>query len=259
MISYEIRTDRFIRDPRIFPTIPAPSSLSSFSALSFRSNIGRTLGHPTFLGSSRRWLWPIKPIPRAGQPEPRSRSGRMDKNVSASFTLSLLVVTFFAVALYQPDSRLQSPTARTKRSPNAKPVEDQVPTGPLRQPDLSAPLAPQPTKPDTNVALARSRSAGISQVQVTRHVDPPPAPAVEARKVIASRDEPTRPSQGPPTPSITEPRGAFTSVRPGETLPDVARRVYGPGGDAERLWKANRDLIEKQDSPLPPGTMLRTP
>jgi nucleoid-associated protein YgaU len=183
----------------------------------------------------------------------------MDKNVSASFTLSLLVVTFFAVALYQPDSRLQSSTARTKRSPVARPVEDRAAAGPLRQPDLSAPVAPEPTKPDSKVALARSRGAGISQVQVTRHVDPLPAPAVEARKVIAPRNEPTRPPQGPSTPSVTEPRGAFTSVRSGETLPDVARRVYGPGGDAERLWKANRDLIEKKDSPLRPGTMLRTP
>jgi hypothetical protein len=56
-----------------------------------------------------------------------------------------------------------------------------------------------------------------------------------------------------------EPRGAFTSVRDGETLADVARRVYGPSGDPNELWLANRDLIGGKNAPLRAGTMLRTP
>jgi hypothetical protein len=55
------------------------------------------------------------------------------------------------------------------------------------------------------------------------------------------------------------PRGDFTVVEPGETLADVAERVYGSDRAAESLWKANRDQLASLESPLPKGTLLRTP
>ncbi len=196
-------------------------------------------------------------IPRAGQPERRSRSGRMDKNVSASFTLSVLVVAFFAVALYQPDSRLQSSPARAKPSLKAKPVEDRSAAGPVLPIVAPIPSSPDPPKAEPKVALARSRDADVSQV--IRRVEPATTAAVAARNVSPPRNEAGRSFHRVIPQPDREPRGAFSSVRAGETLPDVARRVYGSAGDTALLWKANRDLIENKDSPLRPGTMLRTP
>jgi nucleoid-associated protein YgaU len=48
-------------------------------------------------------------------------------------------------------------------------------------------------------------------------------------------------------------------VGPGESLPDIAERVYGSREATESLWKANRDQIERVDSPLAIGTLLRAP
>jgi hypothetical protein len=39
----------------------------------------------------------------------------------------------------------------------------------------------------------------------------------------------------------------------------VARRVYGREDEARALWLANRDVLDRVDSPLRTGTLLRTP
>jgi hypothetical protein len=52
---------------------------------------------------------------------------------------------------------------------------------------------------------------------------------------------------------------AFTTVGAGESLADVAIRVYGSPESAEMLWRANRDFIEQRDSSLRAGMLLRTP
>lgn len=54
-------------------------------------------------------------------------------------------------------------------------------------------------------------------------------------------------------------RSAFTTVEDGETLEDVARRVYGSVDQAELLWRVNRDLLPRRSSPLAAGSVLRTP
>jgi hypothetical protein len=56
-----------------------------------------------------------------------------------------------------------------------------------------------------------------------------------------------------------QPRAAFTVVEANETITDVAVRVYGTADEADVLWRANRDAMPRQDSPLSPGTLLRTP
>jgi nucleoid-associated protein YgaU len=48
-------------------------------------------------------------------------------------------------------------------------------------------------------------------------------------------------------------------VRPGETLRDIAIRVYGSADDLDSLWRANRDVLPHKDSPLMAGSVLRTP
>ena len=56
-----------------------------------------------------------------------------------------------------------------------------------------------------------------------------------------------------------QPGSAFTIVDPDETLEDVARRIYGSGGVADALWRANRDALSRRDSQLSAGMVLRTP
>lgn len=54
-------------------------------------------------------------------------------------------------------------------------------------------------------------------------------------------------------------RSAFTQATEGESLTDVAVRVYGTSDAAKTLWMANRDLIERPETVLVAGTLLRTP
>src|SRR6185312_14565351 len=51
--------------------------------------------------------------------------------------------------------------------------------------------------------------------------------------------------RAPAPPADREPRGSFTLTRDGESLADVARRVYGSDEEARTLWLANRDLLDR--------------
>lgn len=159
----------------------------------------------------------------------------MNQNVGASFTLSVLLVVFFAVVLYQPDS------PRTPRVTTAPvvPIEAHPPEAPVA---VGAPSS--------------SRDAGLAAVrEIARRI---PLARPETSVAVNSRQSASRPPE-PAHPFAFEPRGVFTVVREGETLSDVARRVYGGEFDANSLWTANRDVLDREDSPLRPGTMLRTP
>ena len=128
----------------------------------------------------------------------------MDKNVGASFGLSVLIVVFFAVILYQPDN--PAPTAAAVAS--VEPLE-------AHPPELS------PTPPVASAA--RPATSNVARPVSVRSV---------------------------------EPRGPFTTVREGESLADVARRVYGRAGCVEVLWLANRDRLDRVDSPVTLGLDL---
>ncbi|MHC5536748.1 hypothetical protein ACYOEI_00560 [Singulisphaera rosea] len=60
-------------------------------------------------------------------------------------------------------------------------------------------------------------------------------------------------------PSGPQPRKAFTEVFEGESINDVAVRVYGSPDASKSLWLANQDLVKTQDEILRSGTFLRTP
>ncbi len=53
--------------------------------------------------------------------------------------------------------------------------------------------------------------------------------------------------------------GVFTTVERGETLADVATRVYGTSGTAAHVWRANRDQLLTVETPPRAGMLLRTP
>jgi hypothetical protein len=150
----------------------------------------------------------------------------MDRQPGASIALSFGLVGLFAIILYQPD---RTPLPRAGENLGAHRPEH--PAGlPPPMPPLTAaePLAAVP--------------------------EPPPAPPPPVIVPVAAATSP--PSQ----PHVLQPGPeGFTLALEGETLRDVAIRVYGSADEAEALWRLNRDLVGKPDASLGAGTLLRTP
>ncbi|AGA28574.1 LysM peptidoglycan-binding domain-containing protein [Singulisphaera acidiphila] len=184
----------------------------------------------------------------------------MNRHVGASFTLSVLVVVFFAVILYEPDhTRSRVPASEpepVEASPTPPPPTPGVPLI-----ESTANLLPEPSP---TLAASPSSSRPIEAVVSLAPVPPPkpPAPSPRARVPapdpravvqVVSRRQPPSP---PPPPGR---HSAFTQVAEGESLSDVALRVYGTSEATTSLWRANRDIIARRETPLAPGLVLRTP
>jgi hypothetical protein len=86
--------------------------------------------------------------------------------------------------------------------------------------------------------------------------EPPRLPMPGVRQLHAGA---TAPVQLPKHASPVAPRPTFAIVEQGESLAEVAVRVYGSKDATEALWQANRDQVERVDSPLARGTLLRAP
>jgi hypothetical protein len=148
----------------------------------------------------------------------------MDRHPGVSITLSFALVAVFAIILYQPD---HAPLPHAREHADAR--------------DAERPMAPpQPMPPLT----------------ATEPLTPPPAPE-PAPPVILPVAGANRPPSEPP--AILPAREGFTQALEGETLRDVALRVYGSADEAESLWRLNRDLVPRRDATLSAGTLLRTP
>lgn len=176
----------------------------------------------------------------------------MNQNVGASFALSVLTVLFFAVALYQPDKPgAASPILPSLAESAIEPVEALAPIDSGHRPASSN--LPVFTRPTSRVTHPGERSDPIvsssSRAVSGRRGD-------QARLVGLERT-PARKSSIPP--DMEGVRGGFTQVRGGESLSDVASRVYGNSNAAENLWLANRDILDRADVPLRDGSILRTP
>jgi hypothetical protein len=199
----------------------------------------------------------------------------MNRNVGASFTLSILTVLTFAVVLYQPDPP-PTPPAGPRAAPAPLTSAATVDVIEARDPD-----ALRPTRAAPAPATARREEVGtVARSAPATDRTRPAAPAAQptsseaARPRLASRRVITETVSKPraaeavaapghvvatAVPGPGEARGAFTKVRPGESLAAVALRVYGSDDAAEQLWSANRDLLDREDAPLREGTLLRTP
>jgi hypothetical protein len=141
----------------------------------------------------------------------------MSRQAGPSIVLSVLIVCFFAVALFQRDL----PRRQLRRAQSS-----------VRQTGARATLPP--ALPSTR--LGQSDGA----VRTRRGARPG---ETSSRKQVLARD----------------PRAAFTSVLPEETIEDVSSRVYGTAELADSLWRANRDALPKRDMALSTGMLLRTP
>lgn len=194
----------------------------------------------------------------------------MNRHVGASFTLSVLVVVFFAVVLYQPE--------HARRSLHSGP-----PGRGLARPSSEEPGQAPP--PSAGVPLSEATAAhvsGANESSVDREATastsgtprfPPRDPsdrnqhANSAPRTIAT-SSPGSTTPDPPAMiqivsrrrALASPRrSAFTQVGQGESLTDVAIRVYGTSDATRTLWLANRDIIDRRDASLREGMLLRTP
>jgi|SRR5208337_2961155 len=220
----------------------------------------------------------------------------MNRQIIPSMILSLLIVCFFSIVLYQrdkpgaverpsggapapavtPASASQSvdkpaaPSAPASKGPNSSKVIDEGPPREIKGPAKTV-------TPPASTADQRAQSApaaGLEKAEPVRVAEPPAVPVVTATagpgsvpSEVATRsaDPVSRPQEKPPShaagssPASTAHRSAFTTVKDGETLEDVTIRIYGSSDQLDLLWRANRDLLPRRNSPLSAGAVLRTP
>ncbi len=92
---------------------------------------------------------------------------------------------------------------------------------------------------ETSPALTAPTTARTSRVSLTRDASTPSPPLSPGAHPGTQRE--------------------YTRVLEGETLLDVSQRVYGTREHRNTLWRSNRDQLDRPDSSLREGTVLRTP
>jgi hypothetical protein len=191
----------------------------------------------------------------------------MNQQAGPSIILSVLIVGFFAVALFPREpARARKPAGHDQSA---------GPVGSRNQPDGPSPARSEPIaglapaaagKPVLKAAAVQDDATSLVAVRSTSRIpgdarpmlrktskpaaSPVPPPGRPLRTIATLSERPQIPHQ---------PSQAATLVGADETIADVALRVYGTTSQAEALWRANRDALPRRDSPLVPGTLLRTP
>jgi hypothetical protein len=196
----------------------------------------------------------------------------MNRQVGPSIVLSVLIVCFFAVALYQRDPARLAPGQ--ERAVVAGAVDGSRPA-PTTAPNTSTSKSIGPT--------ARSDASSVTLVSSAKRltnqdVSSGSAEARSDRAVFTSSEPNFRTASGRSSPSSNasassltgvrtadkievarRPRSAFTVVEADETIADVAMRIYGTTDEVESLWQANRESLPRKDTPISSGMLLRTP
>ncbi len=215
----------------------------------------------------------------------------MSRQAAPSIVLSVLIVCFFAVALFQRDLPRSHPGRA--RSAARDPVGRTLPGGVAafgRAPSGQSEATNQTGRSPASARRKLSRlsgghpategknraSSGVADQkdgvrrqplsEPTRQLGSglPPrqfqqASVRSSRVTESSSAGPTASSTPQKMTSARAPRSAFTIVEPSETIEDVSSRVYGTTREADSLWRANRDTLPQRGSPLSTGMLLRTP
>ncbi len=173
----------------------------------------------------------------------------MNEHAGPACALSVLIVGIFAVLLHDRGrppvtSKAVAPEVKGTEAPRLAPGPDRVSPAPHRE---TAIVAPVPKAVERPTASRDREPAPRNDEGPPRKSETKPSGAASSRPVPRTR------------PRARVPRSPFAVVEQGETLADVATRVYGSPGATEAIWKANRDQIARIDSPLARGTLLRTP
>lgn len=183
----------------------------------------------------------------------------MTRHLGVSVFLSVLIVIFFAVILYQPEGPPHSTRAAVAER-SEPPVEAEpsstVPasTSPLAAEAATAPesqprVEETPHAPPVARTIPTSHRPAVAQAETAAKgtLSRPSKPASRAKRIA-------RPLESAPTG-----RTSFIQASAGETLDDVALRVFGSPDAARALWMANRDILPDRDTRLSAGMVLRTP
>jgi len=206
----------------------------------------------------------------------------MNRQIIPSMILSVLIVCFFSIVLYERDQpgALARPsggdaapaatsTAASKGPDSSKVVDE----GPPRE-IKGLVKTGTPSASPADQRAPSSPAAVVEKAEPVRVAEAPAAPAVTApngpgsvpsQVATRSADPVNRAKEKPAShaagsaPASTAHRSAFTTVKDGETLEDVTVRIYGSSDQLDLLWRANRDLLPRRDSPLSAGAVLRTP
>ncbi|WZO99509.1 hypothetical protein EP7_001116 [Isosphaeraceae bacterium EP7] len=172
--------------------------------------------------------------------------------MAASTALSVVIVAAVAIFLREPDvARRQSRLSRSE--PRSKALADQSALVEARVVKPSLPRGVIGLSPSRPTVVDPGPSHAVAASTLAQVEGPEQRPVRDKsvdRVAVVSRRRSIRPTQA---------RGAFTTVEQGESLADVAERVYGDESAKERLWAVNRDELPRRDSPLKAGTLLRTP
>lgn len=180
----------------------------------------------------------------------------MNRQVIPSMLLSVLIVCVFAIVLFERD-----PEAAGGQPGRAGAVAKSVAAPPSPSTDPSRADVLRPEGPPRQVETSKQSTSAPAPLPVP--ADPAPKSASQEATVAnpaATTITPTADAHSPMSTSAPiGPHSAFTVVQKGETLKDVAVRVYGSSDRLAPLWRANRDLLPKSDSPLSAGAVLRTP
>ena len=223
-----------------------------------------------------RWyrLSPEIEQPKKYQPEPST----MNRQVIPSMILSVLIVCSFAIVLFErdPDAAGRKPdpgpAANKSTPPSASPSPGLANAGAAR---LAEPATAGARTPGQETAVT-TEPPPQAKGPKERASDPAPAPVRRRRsraERASARGDRRRPAldgdraggrrtsaASPSTaPASTVPRAAYTVVQKGETLKDVAVRVYGSSDRLDSLWRANRDVLPRSDSPSPRGPCSARP
>jgi hypothetical protein len=167
----------------------------------------------------------------------------MSRQAGPSIVLSVLIVCFFAVALFQRDL----------------PHTERRPIRPSRQEPAARPLAPKATARARPEQRARTAQGEIS-ARAGSNLPTGVSAQTSARTSKKRRSASSLISSGPRNAAPTHnPRSAFTIALREETIEAISSRVYGTTEFADLLWRANRDTLPKRDSPVSTGMLLRTP
>ena len=115
---------------------------------------------------------------------------------------------------------------------------------------VSAPLGTDEDRSSRNALSRVSAPVGTNEDRSSRNASSRVSAPVGANEDRSSRNASSR---------FAAARGAFTKTKVGESLADVAERVYGTKSAVYSLWRANRDVLNSPDDPIEAGLILRTP
>ncbi len=193
----------------------------------------------------------------------------MNQQAGPSIILSVLIVGFFGVALFpRGPSRTRgsaeaAQTAETVPSsqpgadlarltpPHSEPSAGHAPAPAKNAVKTGAPIGDEAPRLVVNPSISAAPTSGRAVIRQASKSSIRPGPESQLAGAVTAL--PVRPREA------HQPAQAVTVVGAEETIADVALRVYGTATRADALWRANRDALPRRDSPLVPGTLLRTP